>query len=215
MCGLELDHFKGKWNVNKTGANANITDNACTTYLGLVFGEPRVIGMSGHAARVANVPPEVDCAAPHTVCTAALSSLPPPVRLEQERAAKKFKPSFETCSAGGKSRRTQATISALDQYVKDAGSTQQVGSAVAAFQHKPTWMAAVSALKKQRITSKDMAEELAKELQVKAGSLRQMISSIKNGHDNRHASDLLLAVKLYITKKYQKKCAVDGAWLGA
>ena len=104
MCGLELPHSKGKWNVNKTGANANITDNACTTYVGLVFGEPRVKGMSGHAARVKNIPPQVDCAAPHAVCTAALSPLPPPVRLEQERIRKKHKTlaSFETCSAGGK-----------------------------------------------------------------------------------------------------------------
>ena len=76
--------------------------------------------------------------------------------------------------------------------MKDAGSPQQVASAVAAFQHKPTWKAAVLALKKQRIKRKDMAEELAKELQMNAGSLMNVISAIKKGGTKPRASDLLL-----------------------
>ena len=127
--------------------------------------------------------------------TAALSPVPPPVRLEQERRKK------HTLSD-----RTQATVSALGQYLKGAGSPQLVASAVAAFQRKPTWMAAVSALKKQKITRAAMAAELAGLLHVKAGSSRSVITGVKNGKIKKAAADLVLAVRIFIIEKYQDKC---------
>ena len=149
--------------------------------------------------------------------TAALSPVPPPVRLQQERIRKKhivkkltdpakILKKSKACSAASKAIRTQATVTALDQYVKKAGSPQQVASAVAAFQDKPTWKAAVSALKKQQITSGAMAEELAEVLHVKPRPLQNVISAVKNGTLNRAAADITLATKIFIMKKHQDKC---------
>ena len=61
MRELDLVSFEGKWNINETGANANIENNTCTTYIAFIFGEPRVKGMSGHAARTKNIPQSVRC----------------------------------------------------------------------------------------------------------------------------------------------------------
>ena len=145
--------------------------------------------------------------------TAALSPLPPPVRLEQERIHKKPKKptpaeilkKSKACSTAGKRQRTQATVTALGLYMKKAGSPQQVAEAVAAFQDKPTWKAAVLALGKQRITSVDMSAELAEVLHLKPGSVRQVISGVKNGKIGSSAADLVLAVKIFIIEKYQDK----------
>ena len=144
--------------------------------------------------------------------TAALSPVPPPVRLEQERKRKKptgpaeILKKSKDCSAASKRRRTQATVTALGLYMKKAGSPQQVAEAVAAFQVKPTWKAAVLALAKQGSTSTAMASQLAEVLQVKPGSLRQVISAIKNGKIGNRTADLVLVVQLYIIKKYHEKC---------
>ena len=150
--------------------------------------------------------------------TAALSPVPPPVRLEQERIRKKhivkkltdpakILKKSKACSAASKAIRTQATVTALDQYVKKAGSPQQVASAVAAFQDKPTWKAAVSALKGQKITGVAMAKELAEVLHLKPATMKQVISGVKNGSiGTRNAADLVLAVKIFIIEKYQDKC---------
>ena len=143
-----------------------------------------------------------------------MSPVPPPVRLEQERIRKKpRKPTADeirhrskACSAASKTKRTQATVTALGLYMKKAGSPQQVAEAVAAFQDKPTWKAAVLALGKQRITSVAMAEELAEVLHLKPGSVRQVISGVKNGKIGSSAADLVLAVKIFIIEKYQDKC---------
>ena len=117
------------------------------------------------------------------------------------------KPSFKFHSAGGKRRRTQATNNALEQYVKGAGSPSQIASAVAAFEHEPTWKAAVSALKAQQIPSKAMAVELNKVLRLKCDrSLADVISAVKNGRGNTRAADVVLAVKIFIMNKYQGKC---------
>ena len=144
--------------------------------------------------------------------TAALSTVPPPVRLEQERTRKKRKVSpaeilkkSKACSAAGKRKRTQANATALGQYMKKAGSPQQVASAVVAFQDKPTWKAGVSALYTQ-IKRKDMAKELAKELEGNASTLMAVITHIRNGNTARVTPDLLLVVQLYIIKKYHEKC---------
>ena len=147
--------------------------------------------------------------------TAALSPVPPPVRLKQERKRKKHKKltdpaeilkKSKACSTAGKGQRTQATVTALGLYMKKAGSPQQVAEAVAAFQDKPTWKAAVLALGKQGITSVAMAEELAEVLHLKPGSVRQVISGVKNGKIGSSAADLVLAVKIFIIEKYQDKC---------
>ena len=37
MRELDLVSFEGKWNIYTTGANANIKNNACTTYIGLIL----------------------------------------------------------------------------------------------------------------------------------------------------------------------------------
>ena len=146
------------------------------------------------------------------------------MRLEQERIRKKpkklkkpkKKPREPTPaeilkrskahSTAAKRQRTQATVTALGQYMKKAGSPQQVAEAVAAFQDKPTWKAAVLALGKQGSTSVAMASQLADVLHVKPGSLRQVISGIKNGKIGSTAADLVLVVQLYIIKKYHEKC---------
>lgn len=153
--------------------------------------------------------------------TAALSPVPPPVRLEQERKRKKPKKrkkqkkltdpaeilkKSKDCSAAGKRYRTQATVTALGLYTDTAGSPQQVAEAVAAFQVKPTWKAAVLALKRQGLPSTAMASQLGEVLQVKPGSLRQVISGVKNGKIGAGAADLVLVVQLYIIKKYHEKC---------
>ena len=75
---------------------------------------------------------------------------------------------------------------------------------IAAFQHKRTWKAGVAALYKH---IKRKAKELAKELEGNASSLMQVITDIKKGNTARHAPDLLLVVKLYITKKHKEKCS--------
>ena len=144
--------------------------------------------------------------------TAALSPVPPPVRLEQERKRKKLTDPAEilkkskACSTAAKRVRTQATVTALGLYLDQAGSPQQVAEAVAAFQVKPTWKAAVLALGKQGSTSVAMASQLAEVLHVKPGSVRQVISGVKNGKIGSSAADLVLAVKIFIIEKHQDKC---------
>ena len=143
--------------------------------------------------------------------TAALSPVPPPVRLEQERIRKKPTPAeilkkSKACSTAAKRVRTQATVTALGLYLDQAGSPQQVAEAVAAFQVKPTWKAAVLALGKQGSTSVAMASQLAEVLHVKPGSVRQVISGVKNGKIGSSAADLVLAVKIFIIEKHQDKC---------
>ena len=76
---------------------------------------------------------------------------------------------------------------------------------IEAFQAYPGWGAGLAALYK-RIGRSQMARELAALLQKPKNSLLKMITDIKMGHTASHAADGLEAVKIFIIRKYKKKC---------
>ena len=58
FANLRMNNFKGRWNINPTGANATHDGVSCSTYICLIAGGARVPRMSGHVARMRDVPPE-------------------------------------------------------------------------------------------------------------------------------------------------------------